>query len=117
MELIHFVEQQQFTPPNGFPPDFRTFKMDCTKSNLSYEGRNIKRILIVAEKQRRIWTPNTRFFAYSGVHPMRGQQGIAVISDFRVDRNRSGRSILVSFPDPDNLSGNSMNIAGQFEFF
>jgi hypothetical protein len=73
-------------------------------------------VVIFAEKQRRIWEPKTRFFAYSGVYPVRGQQGIAIISNFKLDVNRNGRLILVLLPDPENVSGNYAKIAGQFEF-
>jgi hypothetical protein len=96
------------------PGKIGTFVFQFT--NLSYAGRMLNRIIILAEKQRRIWEPKTRFFAYAGVYPIRGQQGIAFISDFRVDFNRSGRLVLVLLPDPENVSGNMVRIAGQFEF-
>jgi hypothetical protein len=70
----------------------------------------------VAEKQRQIWEPKTRFFAYSGVYPMRGQQGIAAISEFKVDNNRTGTLTLVLLPDPENITGREVKLAGQFEF-
>jgi hypothetical protein len=116
MDLIRKAEAQFAPPPSGFPPGFRTLIFDCVGSDLVYEDRHLKRVMIVAEKQRRIWEPKTRFFAYSSVYPVRGQQGIAIISHFNLDMNRNGRLILVVLPDPENLSGNYAKIAGQFEF-
>jgi hypothetical protein len=111
MDLIRKLEAEQGDIPPG---KIGTFVFQFT--NLSYAGRMLNRIIILAEKQRRIWEPKTRFFAYAGVYPIRGQQGIAFISDFRVDFNRSGRLVLVLLPDPENVSGNMVRIAGQFEF-
>ena len=82
----------------------------------TYAGRLLNYIIIVAEKQHRIWQPKTHFFIYDGVYPIRGQQGLAIIAEFQLDLDRNGVLTLVSVPDPKNLSGNHINITGQFEF-
>lgn len=109
MDLVRNAESQ-----GSFPPRMLSLIMDCTGAGLTYDNRLIKRVMIAAEKQRRIWEPKTRFYAYSGVYPTAGQQGIAIILDFKID-DRSGRLILVIVPDPDNVAGNYASIAGQFE--
>jgi hypothetical protein len=110
MDLIRQTETQ-----GSYPPTMLSLVMDCTGAGLTYKERPIKRVMIAAEKHRRIWEPRTKFFTYTGVYPVVGQQGIAVISEFKVDLERSGRLTLVVVPDPDNLSGNYAKVAGQFE--
>jgi hypothetical protein len=116
MDLIRAAEAQLTPPSNGFPPGFSNIIIECAESKLIYNNRNLRRVIIVVEKQRRIWEPKTRFFAYSGIYPVRGQQGIAIISEFKLDLNRNGSLILVVLPDPENVSGNYAKMAGQFEF-
>jgi len=83
---------------------------------LTYDGRPLKRVLLTAEKQRRMWEPKTLFFAYEEIHPNKSQRGIAIISTFRLDVLRSGRMTLVISPDDDNAAGGNVRLAGQFEF-
>jgi hypothetical protein len=86
------------------------------EGSLTYGGRPLKRVLITAEKQRRIWDPKTRFYAYEELHPTNMQRGIAIISTFRLDPSRNGKMTLVISPDDDNLAGGNARIMGQFEF-
>jgi hypothetical protein len=113
MDLIREVENIGGSTPPGL---MKTFNVDVTQVPLSYSNRPLRRVVIVAEKQRRIWQPKTRFFAYDSVYPSRGQQGVAIISEFRFDLDRKGTLSLVIVPDPENVSGNEAKIAGQFEF-
>jgi hypothetical protein len=79
---------------------------------LTYEAA--KRVLITAEKQRRIWDPKTRFYAYEELHPTSTQRGIAIVSTFNIDPSRIGTLTLVITPDEDNTRGGNVRIAGQF---
>jgi hypothetical protein len=47
---------------------------------------------------------------------VKGQQGIAVISEFKVDNNGTETLTLVLVLDPDNITGREVKVAGQFEF-
>jgi hypothetical protein len=110
MDLIRNAETE-----GAFPPKMLSLIMECPNAGLTYNQRPIKRVIIAAEKQRRVWEPRTRFFTYSGIYPQIGQQGIAVISDFKLDFERNVRLTLVVVPDPDNVSGNQAKVAGQLE--
>ncbi len=113
MDLIRQAENIGITPPGLM----KTFNFDVTQSPLlSYSERPLSRVVIVAEKQRRIWQPKTQFFAYDSVYPSRGQQGVAIISEFTFDLDRKGTLSVVIVPDPENVSGNEIKIVGQFEF-
>jgi hypothetical protein len=124
MDLVRWTEAQgDPVPPPG---KMRTLNFGINRNPLdrnplaTYRDRELKRVIIVAEKNRRIWEPRTRFFAFSGVYPVKGQRGIAAISTFRVDEQRSGTLTVVFLPDPENMSGGevkSVKVAGQFEFF
>jgi hypothetical protein len=96
----------------------RTLNFDFRGSphELTYRNRLLRRVIIVGETHRRIWNPKTRLFSYSGVYPVEGQRGIAAISTFAVDTNRTGTLTVVFLPDPENISGKGIKIAGQFEF-
>jgi hypothetical protein len=83
---------------------------------LTFGGRPIKRVLITAEKQRRIWDPATHFYAYEEMHPSKMQKGIAIVTTFRVDLSRTGTLTLVILPDPEDATGRKARVAGQFEF-
>jgi hypothetical protein len=113
MGLIRQMEAQLGSIPAG---DMKACTVDVSEAGLSYEGHPLKRILITAEKQRRIWEPATQFYAYEEVHPNCGQRGIAIVSTFRVDVSRTGKLTLVISPDPEKTTGNYARIAGQFEF-
>jgi hypothetical protein len=113
MSLIRHIERERGDVPAGQMIPF----LISSDTGLLYCGRPIKRIMMTAEKQRRIWEPKTRFFAYDEVHPNRAQRGIAIISDFSMDPARKGRLTLVISPDPENVSGRFARLAGQFEFF
>ena len=114
MEIIRNMEAQLGNIPAGKIED--TSIVDVSEAALSFEGRPLKRILVIAEKQRRIWEPATHFYAYDEVHPKYGQKGIAIFSTFKVDAARIGKLTLVISPDPDRATGNYARIAGQFEF-
>ena len=117
MDLVRWSEAHSDPVPP--PGSMRTLTFDVNRQ-ATYRDRELKRVIIVAEKQRRIWEPRTRFFAFSGFYPVRGQRGIAAISTFRVDEERSGTLTVVFLPDPENMSGGevkSVKVAGQFEFF
>jgi hypothetical protein len=113
MDLIRHTESQHGSIPAG---SMHACTVDVSEAGLSYEGRPLKRILITAEKQRRIWEPVTHFYAYEEVHPNCGQRGIAIVSTFRVDVSRTGKLTLVISPDPEKTTGNYAKVAGQFEF-
>jgi Helix-turn-helix domain len=113
MDLVRVVEKDQGDRPSGH---FLTFII-ISNGKLSYCQRPITHVMITAEKQRRIWHPKTRFFAYDEVYPNRSERGIAMVSEFRLDDARHGRMILVIKPDVDHVSGaRDAHIAGQFEF-
>jgi hypothetical protein len=114
MDLIRQAETIGITPPGLM----KTFNFDVTQAQMlpTYAERPLTHIIIVAEKQHRIWLPKTHFFAYDGVYPIQGQQGVAIISEFRLDLDRNGVLTLVIVPDLENLSGNDIRITGQFEF-
>jgi len=118
MDLVRWTEAKDPVPPPG---KMRTLNFGINRNPLAtYRDRELKRVIIVAEKNRRIWEPRTRFFAFSGIYPVKGQRGIAAISTFRVDEEKSGNLTLVFLPDPENMSGGAVKfvkIAGQFEFF
>jgi len=114
MGLIRYNEVQFGSQPAGA---MHTVICDTTGAALSYEERPLKRIIIISEKQRRIWEPKTLFYTYDEVHPSTGQRGIAIVSTFRVDEVRTGKLTLVISPDPERITGNYARIAGQFEFF
>jgi hypothetical protein len=99
----------------------RTLNFGFNRNPLArYRERELKKVIIVAEKLRRVWEPRTQFFAFSGVYPVKGQRGIAAISTFRVDEQRSGTLNLVFLSDPESMSGGGVKfvkVAGQFEFF
>jgi hypothetical protein len=115
MDLVRWAEAQDgHLSAAGI---MRTLSFSCSQSQQgTYRNRVLRKIIIVAEKQRRIWKPKTRFFAYSGVYPVKGQRGIAAISTFRVDNDKSGTLTVVFLPDPENKSGGMVKVAGQFEF-
>ena len=114
MGLLRQQESSGGQVPSG---QMHGLVVDIADSSLTYSaGRPLRRILITAEKQRRIWEPRTRFFAYDEVHPKNMQRGIAIISTFRVDDSRSGTLTLVVTPDEENVAGGNAAIAGQFEF-
>ena len=113
MDIIRQVEAQHGSIPIGI---MHALNVEMNGAALSYEGRPIKRILMTSEKQRRIWEPLTRFYAYSEVYPNPGQRGIAIVSTFRVDETKTGKLTLVISPDPEKITGNYARIAGQFEF-
>ena len=119
MDLVRWSEAHSDPVPP--PGRMRTMNFRIDRNPLAtYRDRELKRVIIVAEKLRRIWEPRTQFFAFSGVYPVKGQRGIAAISTFRVDEQRSGTLNLVFLPDPENMSGGgvkSVRVAGQFEFF
>jgi len=115
MDLVRLAEAHDSYPSAA--GIMRTLNFSCSQSQQgTYKNRVLRRIILVAEKQRRIWEPKTRFFAYSGVYPVKGQRGIAAISTFRVDNDKSGTLTVVFLPDPDNISGREVKVAGQFEF-
>jgi hypothetical protein len=117
MDLVRWSEAQSDHVPSSGSMRTLNFKVP---PRARYRDREIKRVIIVAEKLRRIWEPRTLFFAFSGVYPVKGQRGIAAISTFRVDEERSGTLTVVFLPDPENMSGGavkSVKVAGQFEFF
>jgi hypothetical protein len=99
----------------AFPAGWRNLNIE-TASELSYRSRPLKRILITAEKQRRIWEPRTQYYGYDEVHPNPMQKGIAIVSAFRLDASRYGKMKLVISPDLDNANGGNARLAGQFEF-
>jgi hypothetical protein len=95
----------------------KTLNFDWSHSpQLVYRNRVLRRVIIVGETHRRIWNPITRLFSYSGVYPIEGQRGIAAISTFAVDTDRTGTLTVVFLPDPENISGKGIKVAGQFEF-
>jgi hypothetical protein len=108
--IERLVERHRNIPPGNM----NIYIITCD-DKLSYSGRPIKRVIITAEKQRRIWEPRTQFFAYDEVYPNRLQRGIAVISEFKWDDARVGRLTLVISPDTSHISGRGAHIAGQFE--
>jgi hypothetical protein len=116
MDLVRYAEAQ-----NGHPSAtglVRTLNFDCSRSvhEYTYRNRRLRRIIITGETHRRIWEPKTRLFSYSGVYPVKGQRGIAAISTFAVDTDRTGTLTVVFLPDPENISGKGIKVAGQFEF-
>jgi hypothetical protein len=113
MGIIRYFEAHVGVQRTG---SMETLVCDTTQAGFSYEGRPLKRIIIVSEKHRRIWEPVTRFYTYDEVHPNPDQRGIAIISTFRVDEARTGKLTLVISPDPEKVTGNYARIAGQFEF-
>jgi hypothetical protein len=113
MDIIRRIETQV---GSQLPGVMHAFICNIADPSVSYEGRPLKRVLITAEKQRRIWEPATRFYTYEEVHPNSGQRGIAVMSTFRVDEARTGTLTLVLSPDPERITGNYARFAGQFEF-
>jgi hypothetical protein len=113
MDLVRLNEAQSGGP---VPGTMHTLIYEGIEGALSFDGRPLSRIIITYEKQRRIWEPQTRFYAYDEVHPNLGQKGIAIISTFRVDEARTGKLTLVISPDPEKVTGNYARIAGQFEF-
>jgi hypothetical protein len=117
MDLIRHAETNAITPAGVMKTlNFNVIQHDATQLQLSYSERPLRRVIIVVEKQIRIWQPKTHFFAYDGVYPSRGQQGVAIISQFRLDFDRNGTLTLVFVPDPENVSGNDIKMMGQFEF-
>jgi hypothetical protein len=113
MGLIRQMEGQHGTIPAG---TMHALTVEECQAVLSYDGHPVKRVLITAEKQRRVWEPVTHFYAYEEVHPVPGHRGIAIISSFRVDGSKSGTLTLVISPDAEKTTGNYARIAGQFEF-
>jgi len=113
MGLMRQMEAELGNAPSG---TMHVCMTEVQDASLRYEGRPLKRVLITAEKQRRIWEPVTHFYTYDEVHPNRGQRGIAIVSTFRVDQSRTGKLILVISPDLENITGNYAKVAGQFEF-
>jgi hypothetical protein len=111
MDIVRFHEGQTGAPAPGI-----MYSLIGEIGGLSYNGRSLKRVILVYEKQRRIWDPATTFYTYDEVHPTQGQKGIAIVSTFRVDESRTGKLTLVVSPDAEALSGNQVRIAGQFEF-
>jgi hypothetical protein len=111
MDLVRNVESQR----GNLPPGMHSIIINCNSINLNYKESKLQCVIIILEKVRKIWEPLTRFFAYSGVYPATGQQGLAIISDFKVDHLKTGKLILVVLPDLENLSGNHAMIAGQLE--
>jgi hypothetical protein len=112
MGLIRFAESVNGDIPAG---RMQSLIIEADE-HLRYLGRPIRRILITAEKQRLIWEPQTKFYAYEEIHPQNEQRGIAIISNFKVDASRTGTLTLVISPDPANIAGNNARIAGQLEF-
>ncbi len=113
MGLIRQMEGEHGELPAG---TVRALAVEECQAVLSYNGHPVKRVLITAEKPRRIWEPLTHFYAYEEVHPALGQRGIAIISTFRVDGSKSGTLTLVISPDAEKTTGNYARIALQFEF-
>jgi hypothetical protein len=112
--LMGLIRQGESSRGEVTSGDMLPFIVDVD-STLSFAGRPLKRILITAEKQRRIWEPNTRFYAYEEQHPNSTQRGIAIVSTFRVDYSRTGTLTLVITPDEAGTAG-SARVAGQFQF-
>jgi hypothetical protein len=112
MDLVRFAEAS--SAQGGLASgQFHARIFDVLGHQMTYDNRALKRVILVAEKKRRIWEPKTQFFTYCGVFPEKGQKGIALISDFKVDADRDGRLILVLLPDPDNVGGGNIKLAGQ----
>ncbi len=113
MGLIEYIEREQGERASG---RMHTFVIRAKDQSLSYKDRIVKCVVMVAEKQKRIWNPKTLFFTYEEVYPQHSQRGIAVISEFAVDLSRQGKLVLVISPDENNLSGRNAKLSGQFEF-
>jgi hypothetical protein len=113
MDLIRFVEKEQGECASGRMNSF----LILAEGILEISRRPLKTVMMTAEKQKKIWEPITKFYAYSEVFPSSSERGIATISTFNVDGNRQGTLILVISPDITNSSGTNAKVAGQIEFF
>jgi len=113
MDVVRFNDRSKGGPKPGV---MHSLILENGDDSLSYNGRPLRRLIMVYEKQRRIWDPATTFYTYDEVHPTPGQKGIAIVSTFRVDGSRTGKLTLVVSPDPQGIAGDQVRIAGQFKF-
>jgi hypothetical protein len=117
MSVMGLIRQNEASGGQVPPGQMHGLVVDVEGGGLTYSAaRPLRRILITAEKQRRIWEPKTRFYAYEEAHPKSMQRGIAILSTFRVDDSRTGTLTLVITPDEENVAGGNARLAGQFEF-